>query len=84
MPKASTTNFAMLESYLTNTGYAGGDYAVGDELSLADCAMVPALFVAVSVLPAFGIAEPFAATPALARYWQAIQKDASCSGFSPR
>jgi len=41
--------------------------------------LVPALFVAVSILPAFGIAEPLAATPALARYWQAIQKDENCA-----
>ena len=72
------TNFSMLESYLTGAGYDGGDYAVGGQLSLADCAMAPALFVAVSVLPAFGIAEPLAATLTLARYWQAIQKDEYC------
>jgi glutathione S-transferase len=73
-----TTNLAILESYLTNSGYDGGDYAVGGRLSLADCALVPALFVAVSVLPAFGTAEPLVATPTLGRYWQAIQKDESC------
>jgi len=73
-----TTNFAMLESYLTSVGYDGGDYAVGGQLSLADCALVPALFVGVSVLPAFGMSEPLAATPNLARYWQAIQKDKHC------
>ena len=73
-----TTNFVMLESYLTNSGYEGGDYAVGGRLSLADCALVPALFVAVNILPAFGMAEPLAATPAVARYWQAIQKDEHC------
>jgi len=73
-----TTNFAMLERYLTSAGYDGGGYAVGEQLSLADCALVPALFVAVSVLPAFGMAEPLAATPTVARYWQAIQKDEHC------
>jgi glutathione S-transferase len=74
-----TTNFVVLESYLSSAGYVGGDYAVGGQLSLADCAMVPALFVGVNVLPGFGMAEPLAATPTLARYWQAIQKDGSCS-----
>ena len=39
----------MLESYLTNTGHDRGDYAVGGRLSLADCALVPALFVAVEL-----------------------------------
>jgi len=29
-------------------------------------------------LPAFGIAEPLAATPTLDRYWQAIQRDEHC------
>ena len=72
------THFAMLESDLTSAGYDGGDYAVGGKLSLADCALVPALFVGVSVLPAFGMAEPLAATPKLARYWEAIQKDEYC------
>jgi len=71
-------NFSMLEHYLASAGYDGGDYAVGGQLSLADCALVPALFVAASVLPGFGMAEPLAATPTLARYWQAIQKDEHC------
>jgi len=71
-------NFVLLENYLTGAGYDGGDHALGDRLSLADCAMVPALFVAVNILPAFGISEPLAATPILAGYWQAIQKEESC------
>lgn len=70
--------FVMLESYLTNTGLDGGDYAVGGRLSLADCALVPTLFVAVDIMPGSGTAEPLAAMPALARYWHAIQKDEYC------
>ena len=73
------TNLAVWEDYLTRAGYDGGGYAVGDALTLADCAMVPALFVVVNLLPAFGTAEPLAATSSLARYWQGIQKDESCS-----
>lgn len=68
----------MLEIYLTNTGHDRGDYAVGGRPSLADCALVPALFVAVELLPGSGMAEPLAAMPALARYWHAIQKDEYC------
>ncbi|MBW2388869.1 MAG: glutathione S-transferase family protein, partial [Deltaproteobacteria bacterium] len=73
------TNLAIWEDYLTRAGYSGGGYAVGDALTLADCAMVPAFFVVVNALPAFGMAEPLAATPKLAQYWQAIQKNESCS-----
>jgi len=73
------SNLPMWEDYLIRGGYSGGGYAVGDSLTLADCAMVPAVFVVVNVLPAFRIAEPLAATPKLAQYWQAIQKDEHCS-----
>ena len=72
------TNLAVWEDYLTRSGYSGGGYAVGDALTLADCAMVPALFVAVTLLPMFGLTDPLAATSQLARYWQEIQKDESC------
>ena len=71
-------NLVMLERYLVAGGYKGGDHAVGDRLSLADCAMVPALFVAVNIAPVFGMADPLASTPDVAAYWQAIQKDEHC------
>jgi len=74
-----TQNLVILERYLASGGYDGGDYAIGGQLSLADCALVPALFVAANALPAFGMADPLAATPTVARYWDAIQKDESCS-----
>jgi glutathione S-transferase len=72
------TNLRVWEDYLIRGGYSGGGYAVGESLTLADCAMVPAFFVVVNLFPAFGIAEPLADTPKLAQYWQAIQKDESC------
>ena len=72
-------NLAVWDDYLTRGGYSGGGYAVGDSLTLADCAMVPALFVATRLLPMFGVAEPLAATSQLEQYWQGIQKDESCS-----
>ena len=72
------TNLAVWEDYLTRAGYDGGGYAVGDALTLADCAMVPAPFVVAKLLPAFGATESLAATPELAQYWQGIQKDESC------
>ena len=72
------TNLAVWEDYLVRSGYGGGSHAVGNALTLADCAMVPALFVAVTLLPIFGMAEPLAPTPQLAQYWQEIQKDEHC------
>ena len=73
------TNLAILEDYLARGEYRGGGYAVGDTLSLADCAMVPALFVVVNLLPAFGVAAPLAATKSLDKYWRDIQQDEFCS-----
>ncbi len=74
-----TANLSMLQEYMVAGGYSDGDYAAADSLTLADCTMVPALFVAVNVLPSFGMAKPLAATEKLAHYWQAIQTDESCS-----
>ena len=72
-------NLVMLERYLVAGGYEGGDHAVGGRLSFADCALVPALFVAVNIAPAFGMADPLAATSNVAHYWTAIQKDEHCA-----
>ena len=73
-----TKNLALLEKTMLDSGYENGTYAIGDRLSLADCALVPALFVAVNILPLFGMAAPLEATPALVEYWQAILKDEHC------
>ncbi len=72
-------NLIMLETYMTSGGYSEGTYVAGDSITLADCALVPTLFVIVNIIPAFGLAEPLAATPRIAHYWQAIQKDEHCS-----
>ena len=71
-------NLLLLEKTMRDSGYDDANYAVGGRLSLADCALVPALFVTVNVLPAFGISAPLEATPALIHYWQAILKDEFC------
>ncbi len=72
-------HFALLETTMADAGYDGGRYALGDRLTLADCALVPALFVTVNILPAFGMTTPLEATPKLVAYWQAILKDEHCA-----
>jgi glutathione S-transferase len=44
-------------------------------VTLADCALVPALFFLENVLPGTGLADPIAANANVAAYWVAIQKD---------
>jgi len=75
---ALATNLSMLETYMIAGGYSDGTYVAGDSITLADCTLVPTLFVVVNIIPAFGLAEPLAATPKLAHYWQAIQQDEHC------
>ncbi len=72
-------NLGMLEDYMTRGGYSGGDYAVGGRLTLADCNLVPTLFVVVNLLPLFGVAEPLAERPQLSSYWQNIRKNQHCA-----
>ncbi len=48
-------------------------YAVGDALSLADCALAPALFYLTEYAEAyFGVSDALAPCPALAGYWSRI------------
>jgi glutathione S-transferase len=47
-------------------------YAVGRDLSLADCALMPVFFFATRVLPLLGDADPTAARANLARWWRAV------------
>lgn len=53
-----------------------GKYAVGGSPSLADCALVPVLFFATAVGPAFGLPDVFAKAPKVGAYYKAIQADA--------
>jgi glutathione S-transferase len=52
-----------------------GGYATSGRVTLADCALVPALFMIENVLPATDVADPIPASPKVAAYWAAIQKD---------
>src|SRR5205814_4140477 len=50
-------------------------FACGGRVTLADCALVPALFFLENVLPGTGLADPITAIANVAVYWAAIQKD---------
>ncbi len=43
-------------------------------VTLADCALVPALFFVENVLPGAGVADPIVANANVAAYWAAIQR----------
>jgi len=59
---------AGLEHFLT-----GGKYALGAQPSLADCAVIPALFFVNAIGPAFGQADLLG--PKVKAYWIAVQGD---------
>jgi glutathione S-transferase len=50
-------------------------FACLGRVTLADCVLVPALFLLETVLPASGLADPIAANPNVAAYWTAIKKE---------
>jgi len=57
-------------------GFFGpGPYAVGAELSLADCAIFPLFFFATRLHPMLGDKDPAAERAPLARWWQAVRKN---------
>jgi len=49
-------------------------FACYGRLTMADCALVPALFMVENVLPATGLEDPFKKASNVAAYWGAIQK----------
>jgi glutathione S-transferase len=51
----------------------GGDFAVGDKLTRADCSLVPALFLCESTVPRLDVDNPILATEKVADYWARIQ-----------
>ena len=57
-------------------GFLGpGPYAVGAELTLADCALFPLFFFATRLLPLLGDKDPTAERAPLARWWQAVRRN---------
>jgi glutathione S-transferase len=56
-------------------GFLGpGPFAVGAELTLADCALFPLFFFATRLQPLLGDKDPAAERAPLARWWQAVRK----------
>jgi len=54
-------------------------FACLGRVTLADCALVPALFFLEAVLPGAGLADPIAANANVAAYWAAIQAEESAA-----
>jgi glutathione S-transferase len=68
-----TEAFRMIDHASTHLQhwFGGGSHAVGDRLTLADCALVPALFYVRSMSRAFH-RDPFAGHPKLGAYWERV------------
>ncbi|MFN3239174.1 MAG: glutathione S-transferase family protein [Pseudomonadales bacterium] len=57
-----------LEKHLTDSAFA-----VGSELTRADCSLVPALFLCEHTVPRLDVENPILGTEKVAAYWQRIQ-----------
>jgi glutathione S-transferase len=64
------TRYDQLVRFLT----PGGPYAMGNALTLADCALFPLFFFATKLHPMLGDKDPTASRPALAKWWEAVQQ----------
>jgi len=57
-------------------GFLGsGPFAVGKELTLADCGLFPLFFFATRLHPMLGDKDPTAERAPLARWWQAVRRN---------
>ncbi len=59
-----------LEHYIGTDGFA-----VSGRLTMADCTLVPALFLVENVIPTVGVENPIPGSPKVAAYWAAISKN---------
>ena len=59
-----------LEHYIGEDGFA-----VSGRLTMADCALVPALFLIEAFMPACDVADPIPQAPKVTAYWAAIGKN---------
>lgn len=51
-----------------------GEFAVGDQLTRADCTLVPALWMCQNTVPMLDVDNPILATTKVAAYWEKIQQ----------
>lgn len=66
---------ALRPRYDQLAGFLGpGPYAVGAELSLADCSLFPLFFFGTRMHPMLGDKDPTAERAPLARWWQAVRR----------
>lgn len=52
-----------------------GDFAVGNTMTIADCTLVPALWMCQNTVPNLGVPGPIDATTNVAAYWARIRKN---------
>jgi len=52
-----------------------GPYAATAKLTLADCALLPAIFLVQKVLPLFGVSRPLGDRAKLNAWWSTVQRD---------
>jgi glutathione S-transferase len=52
-----------------------GGFAIGGRLTMADCALVPALFMIENVLPSTDVPDPLADNPRVSAYWAALKQE---------
>ena len=65
---------AIGERLLRDGGYRGGPFAVGNALTLGDCALVPGLFFIDALLPILGRTPAFRGFDVLGGYWAAASE----------
>jgi len=64
-----------LEAHLSEAQVGGSEFAVGDTMSLADCTLVPALWMCQNTVPNLDVPNPIEGTEKVAAYWDGIQKN---------
>ncbi|MEQ9450631.1 MAG: glutathione S-transferase family protein [Pseudomonadales bacterium] len=52
-----------------------GDFAVGNQLTRADCSLVPALWLCQNTVPRLDVDNPILATERVSAYWEKIQRN---------
>jgi glutathione S-transferase len=55
--------------------FGTGEFAVGDNMTIADCTLVPALWLCHNTVPRLDVPAPIEATTKVAAYWTRIQNN---------